>query len=195
MRCYEVGLATTVTVMPRKLRSYLDFWVNERLFLWMQKRHRLPPRRIMAMYKQRQNGQRDNWGIRNGEDYSYLYRMSDQPITKYRSRSLPNPYLEGKWATVPTMSEIPLPERVWLGNAENQEWRELKSEIKAERGEVCFVCGSTEQLDLHHIKARRHGGQNVPENLQLLCRRCHVETPSFGNHSRLGSVLDLLKCE
>jgi hypothetical protein len=34
----------------------LDFWVNERLFLWLQKRHRLPPRRIMAMYKQRQDG-------------------------------------------------------------------------------------------------------------------------------------------
>lgn len=163
----------------------LDFWVNERLFLWLQKRHRLPPRRIMAMYKQRQNGTRDNWGLRNGEDYLYLYRMSDQPITKYRSRSLPNPYLEGQWATAPSVSQIPLQELVWLGNAENEQWRELKEEIKAERGAKCALCGSQDQLDLHHIKARRYGGLDVKENLQLLCRRCHVETPSFGDHRRL----------
>lgn len=163
----------------------LDFWVNERLFLWLQKRHRLPPRRIMAMYKQRQNGKRDNWGIRNGEDYLYLYRMSDQPITKYRSRSLPNPYLEGQWATAPSVSQIPLPEKVWLGNAFNEQWRELKEEIKAERGAKCALCGSQDQLDLHHIKARRYGGLDVKENLQLLCRCCHVETPSFGDHRRL----------
>ena len=163
----------------------LDFWVNERLFLWLQKRHRLPPRRIMAMYKQRQNGKRDNWGIRNGEDYLYLYRMSDQPITKYRSRSLPNPYLEGQWATAPSVSQIPLQELVWLGNAENEQWRELKEEIKAEHGAKCVLCGSQDKLDLHHIKARRYGGLDVKENLQLLCRCCHVKTPSFGDHRRL----------
>lgn len=163
----------------------LDFWVNERLFLWLQKRHRLPPRRIMAMYKQRQDGKRDNWGIRNGEDYLYLYRMSDQPITKYRSRSLPNPYLEGQWATAPSVSQLPLQELVWLGNADNEQWRELKEEIKAEPGAKCALCGSQDQLDLHHIKARRYGGFDVKENLQLLCRRCHVETPSFGDHRRL----------
>lgn len=163
----------------------LDFWVNERLFLWLQKRHRLPPRRIMAMYKQRQNGRRDNWGIRNGEIYLYLYRMSDQPITKYRSRSLLNPYLEGEWVTVSSVSQIPLPEKVWLGNADNEQWRELKEEIKAERGAKCDLCGSQDQLDLHHIKVCRYGGLDVKENLQLLCRRCHVETPSFGDHRRL----------
>jgi group II intron reverse transcriptase/maturase len=29
----------------------LDFWVNRRVFLWLQKRHRLPPRRVLALYK------------------------------------------------------------------------------------------------------------------------------------------------
>jgi hypothetical protein len=60
----------------KKTAKDLDFWVNERLFLWLQKRHRLPHIRIMKMYKKRQfhkTGQRDNWGIRNGEDYLYLY--------------------------------------------------------------------------------------------------------------------------
>lgn len=169
----------------KKTAKDLDYWVNQRLFLWLQKRHRLPPRRIIKMYKIRQNGTRDNWGIRNGENYLYLYRMSDKPITKYRSRSLPNPYLEGELSTALTTPDVPLPDNIWLGNAENEQWRELKEEILAERGAKCAVCGSTEQLDLHHIKPMRIGGLDVKENLQLLCRHCHVLTPSFGDHKRL----------
>jgi RNA-directed DNA polymerase len=164
----------------------LDFWVNERLFLWLQKRHRLPPNRIITLYKHRENGTRDNWGIRNGETIQYLYRMSDQPITKYRSRNLPNPYTEGEWVTTLTVAEAPQPKFVWLGNAENNEdWRELKEEIKAERGAKCDLCGSKENLDLHHLQAQRYGGKAVKENLQLLCRSCHAKTLSFGDHSRL----------
>jgi RNA-directed DNA polymerase len=166
----------------------LDFWVNERLFLWLQKRHRLPPSKIIETYKIRQvhkTGQRYNLGIRNGDDYLYLYRMSDKPITKYRSRSIPNPYLSGEESTTLTTPEVPIPEYIWLGNAENDEWRELKEEIIAERGAKCAVCGCTEGLDLHHIKARRIGGTDDKENLQLLCRSCHAQTSSFGDHSRL----------
>lgn len=166
----------------------LDFWVNERLFLWLQKRHRLPPRRIVKLYKKLQvhkNGQRDNWGIRNGEVYLYLYRMSDKPITKYRSRSLPNLYLEGSQPTTLFATEVAIPAHVWLGNAENNQWRELKEEIIAECGVKCVICGCTEALDLHHIKARRTGGTDLKDNLQLLCRCCHAQTPSFGDRRRL----------
>jgi RNA-directed DNA polymerase len=170
----------------KKAAKDLDYWVNERLFLWLQKRHRLPPRRIIALYKQRQNGTRDNWGIRAGEEMLFLYRMSDQPITKYRSRKLPNPYLTGEWITEVETAEAPLPNYVWLGNAENnEEWREIKVAVKAERGAQCESCGSKMNLDLHHLKARRYGGQDVKENAQLLCEPCHVQTPSYGDHSRL----------
>lgn len=172
----------------KKTAKDLDFWVNKRLFLWLQKRHRLPSRRMMKMYKTRQShqtGRRDNWGIRNGDNYLYLYRMSDKPITKYRSRSLPNPYLSGEKSTKLTNPEAPIPIKVWLGNAENDEWRELKEEVKAEHGAKCAICECTKKLDLHHLIARRSGGTNDKENLQLLCRSCHAQTPSFGDHSRL----------
>jgi len=51
----------------------LDYWVNERLFLWLQKRHRLSARRILKMYKHRENGTRYNLGIQNGEKWLFLY--------------------------------------------------------------------------------------------------------------------------
>jgi group II intron reverse transcriptase/maturase len=170
----------------KEVAKDLDYWVNERLFLWLQKRHRLPPRRVIALYKQRQNGTRDNWGIRNGEQMLYLYRMSDQPITKYRSRKLINPYIVDDWTTELETTEAPLPEYVWVGNAENnEEWRAIKAEVKAERGAKCELCGNQMNLDLHHLKARRYGGQDVKENAQLLCEPCHVQTPTYGDHSRL----------
>jgi Restriction endonuclease len=110
----------------------------------------------------------------------FLYRLSDLPITKYRSRSPDNPYIQGEWSMAMTLIDSPLPEQVWVGNAENSQWRELKETIIAERGAKCEICGSTEKLDLHHIKARKCRGKDVVENLQLLCRKCHAQTPSFG---------------
>ena len=112
--------------------------------------------------------------------------MSDQAITKYRSRNPPNPYISQDWGTSLDKVEAPLDSFIWLGNAENNErQRELKALIKAERGAKCECCGSTVNLDLHHLKARRIGGQTVKDNAQLLCRTCHAQTPSFGDHSRL----------
>jgi len=64
-------------------------------------------------------------------------------------------------------------------------WREVKAQVKAERGAQCECCGSTVQLDLHHRKARRYGGQDTIDNAELLCRPCHVHTPTFGDHRRL----------
>jgi group II intron reverse transcriptase/maturase len=164
----------------------LDFWVNQRLFGWLQKRHRVTAHRIITMYKHREQGTRDNLGIRHGDEMLYLYRMSDQPLTKYRSRHLPNPYLEVDWETQIEQGEAPLRQFIWLGNAENNEgWREIKAQVKAERGAQCARCGRKGTLDLHHRQARRYGGQDTIDNAELLCRPCHVHTSTFGDHSRL----------
>jgi hypothetical protein len=165
----------------------LDFWVNQRLFGWLQKRHKATAHRIVTMYKYREHGTRDNLGIPNGKELLFLYRMSDLPLTKYRSRHPQNPYLESDWMTQTEQGEAPLPQVVWLGNAENNEtWREIKAQVKAERGATCERCGSRVNLDLHHLQAKRYGGRDTIDNAELLCRRpCHVQTPTFGDHSRL----------
>ena len=56
---------------------------------------------------------------------------------------------------------------------------------KAERGAKCEQCGRTMPLDLHHRQARRYSGKDTMDNAELLCRPCHVQTPTFGDHSRL----------
>jgi RNA-directed DNA polymerase len=164
----------------KEIAKDLDFWVNQRLFRWLCKRHKLSPKHIIKMYKLREDGRRFNLGIRNGDKILYLYRLSDLPLTKYRSRSPENPYIQGEYRTGVPLADQPLSEQVWLGNADNSQWRELKETIKAERGAKCELCLSTINLDLHHVKARKSKGKDEVENLQLLCRDCHVQTPSYG---------------
>ena len=39
---------------------------------------------------------------------------------------------------------------------------------------ACENCGS-QAVDIHHLKFRSQGGQDVIENLMALCRECHFE--------------------
>lgn len=45
--------------------------------------------------------------------------------------------------------------------------------IKDQEGLECFGCGRKSQLTRHHIVPKRSGGGNEPENIVILCRRCH----------------------
>jgi len=169
----------------KTIAKQLDFWVNDRLVSWLKKRHRLPVRRILKMYKKRQNGTRYNLGIADGDRIKYLYKMFDQPITKYKSRKPGNPYLNKEpIMEAVTMPEAPMLDYVWLGNADNEIWRVIKAEVKAERGARCELCGSRANLDLHHIKAKKRGGADSKENAQLLCESCHIKTPTYGRQKK-----------
>jgi RNA-directed DNA polymerase len=164
----------------KEIAKDLDFWVNERLFLWLKKRHKISVRKVLHKFKIRENGKRWNFGVVNGDNHLFLYRMSDLSLKKYRSRSPDNPYIEGFGTTTASQPEKALSNQIWMGNAENVTWRELKEKIKAIRGAKCEWCGSLGKLDLHHIIPRKNKGKDVEDNLQLLCRPCHAQTPSFG---------------
>ena len=54
-----------------------------------------------------------------------------------------------------------------------------RHKLLQENGCVCAVCCRTfpkEVLELSHIRPLRMGGETVLENLQLVCRNCHIET-------------------
>lgn len=52
--------------------------------------------------------------------------------------------------------------------------------LTANKPKVCAVCGSLEDLRLHHIVPVSHGGTNDPVNLIFLCNGCHKDL-----HSRI----------
>jgi len=54
---------------------------------------------------------------------------------------------------------------------------EKYKEVVRNRDKVCQICGTVGSKDnpltVHHIVYKCRGGSNSPENLVLLCQRCH----------------------
>lgn len=46
-------------------------------------------------------------------------------------------------------------------------------------GRACAVCGSTENLEIHHMIPIDMGGTNDAANLIVLCRYCHYEATQY----------------
>jgi len=40
-------------------------------------------------------------------------------------------------------------------------------------GRQCVSCGTTEALEVHHLRSRADGGADVLANLETRCSRCH----------------------
>ena len=61
---------------------------------------------------------------------------------------------------------------------------------KLQKG-YCFVCGSSlfndEDLEIHHIKPRREGGNHSFKNLKLLHKLCHKQV-EYSKDSNLRAI-------
>lgn len=69
-----------------------------------------------------------------------------------------------------------------------EQWRALKEQILAERGERCERCGTTgTMLVLDHIMPHAKGGSDSKRNLQLLCPACDKQ--KIGAANRRGARL------
>lgn len=54
-------------------------------------------------------------------------------------------------------------------------WQQARAAARRRDGERCQRCGSTDQLQVHHIKPLAEGGDKYDlENLATLCHGCHV---------------------
>jgi hypothetical protein len=52
-------------------------------------------------------------------------------------------------------------------------WRAKAAAAKARAGHRCQLCNRTGSLDAHHRTYERFGGDELPEDLTVLCRKCH----------------------
>jgi len=53
------------------------------------------------------------------------------------------------------------------------EWEEIKKQMKARYGNKCELCGSTQDLEVHHLHYRNLGHEDL-RDLLLLCHDCHI---------------------
>jgi RNA-directed DNA polymerase len=160
-------------------RKELDWWVSQRMLKWLCSRHKgLGKRVVLKKYLIRQ-GKRKNWGAGEGREKVYLFMLRDITHGEYRRKKLGNPYLQdGNELISQTSMETPLLE-TWDGTTSRSkaEWWETRAKVLQRDGNHCVQCGSTEELEVHHLKPT--GGNDV-DNLLTLCQTCHANTPTYG---------------
>jgi len=169
----------------------LSFWANDRLFRWLEKRHKKGARWVMRRYRHREKkGRRDRWnlGVQNDQgQVEFLYQMTDLHRRIYYARIPPHPYLTEQTAT--TGTEDPFPHH-WEGQTtpEKADWAEVRLAVLTRDGYCCTQCGSQDNLHVHHTQPRRKGGENQMDNLQTLCESCHMGTTPWGRPKGTGST-------
>jgi hypothetical protein len=70
------------------------------------------------------------------------------------------------------MSRVLSPERI-KGN-------KLKFKVLERDGYMCRICGSDENLEVHHMLALTFGGKSTMKNMITLCSDCHKYAPEDG---------------
>ncbi len=61
-------------------------------------------------------------------------------------------------------------------------YRDLHRKILERDGWRCQVCGSMQQLEVHHLKFRSQSGGDEEQNLITLCAGCHEKVHRMGNY-------------
>ena len=160
----------------------LDWWVYRRFTHWLKRHHDWGVRRVLAVYEQQQYGRRKNLAVSNDQGRSvFLYRMCDLPITQYRTRNYPNPYIQARYMITQVAGEpvTPLEANLWQGGSRHAEWQERRRQILQRDGYACQYCGHTSSLEVHHLTARHNDGTDNPENLVALCDICHAQIDEY----------------
>jgi RNA-directed DNA polymerase len=166
----------------KDIANELDWWLYRRLTHWLKSHHRCGVRRVLAEYEQQQYGRRKNLAVCNEHGRSvFLYRMCDLPITHYRTRNYPNPYIQtGRIVTQVEGEPIsPLKTDAWQGGSRHAEWQELRRQILDRDGYTCQHCGDNSNLEVHHLTARHKGGTDDPANLITWCENCHIQGDGY----------------
>lgn len=169
----------------------LDFWINRRVLIWLHNKHQ---RRnvgwLLDHYKVREASQdRNRWNFAAKDERGnliFIKKLSDVHLTPYHHKKLANPYLETEVILVPDDTDTPFfKPRIGNIGLKGVAWKERRREVLARDGGRCVKCGTnTQLLDVHHIISRSEGGTDELDNLITLCKRCHMETPSFGRRPK-----------
>jgi group II intron reverse transcriptase/maturase len=153
--------------------SKLDWWVLNRLFIWVRKKHGRPAwRTISAKYKHRDPKGRINFGtqLRDGSKV-WLYRMSDRPIRPYRVNWQRPTYSQGTIYTNLEDLNDAVVEPISYPARENDQIRLLALRRDNYTCQQCHTFSI--KLHVHHLIPKGQNGSDDLDNLTTLCLHCH----------------------
>jgi 5-methylcytosine-specific restriction endonuclease McrA len=67
-------------------------------------------------------------------------------------------------------------------------WRAIRNGALKNAFFRCERCGRADALEVHHVTYARLGGDELLEDLEVLCETCH-----YGHHTYAAAYLDYLK--
>jgi group II intron reverse transcriptase/maturase len=159
--------------------NQLERFVNERMFLWLRYKHSNVSAResvmkyVLKTYKRKH----PKWG-RTWQVYGTTLRpMWATKIRRYRINwpQEGNPYLAYGTGSLIYKDQVPIPDKVWNGSSPQGAYAYARMQRLELVGYQCEKCGSTEQLNAHHIVPRKQGGKHTVGNLTILCATCHKQ--------------------
>jgi len=179
-------------VNATRTASKLTFWAHQRFYLWLCKRHKRSAGWVIARYRQReQKGKYDRWtlGMKNEKGQMvYLYTLTDLHRHTYYARKHLHPYLTEPSEAI-SSADTPFL-TFWEGRTTpaKADWAALRLAVLERDHYRCVYCGSTDYLDVHHIRPRQQQGADQMNNLVTLCRSCHLRTSRWGRPRGTGST-------
>jgi len=57
---------------------------------------------------------------------------------------------------------------------QSPEWQAIRVNLFSIRGKKCEQCDSVDRINVHHKTYKRFGGKENPEDLLILCNKCHA---------------------
>lgn len=120
----------------------------------------------------------DSDNIISGDKDAFIrkeYYREGSPIHKSRANVVPNK--KNKSKSKPSKVEVDR-RKSYLDYLKSSKWKAFKLKLKKDRGSKCEGCGKTGvPLDGHHLTYERLFNE-LPEDIKLLCRKCHSEIHS-----------------
>ncbi len=55
----------------------------------------------------------------------------------------------------------------------SRKWKAIRKRIFKLRGKKCEMCGSRSSIHVHHLTYKRFGGDELDEDLLVVCSECH----------------------
>lgn len=169
--------------------SELSSFVHMRIFYWLKAKHsNVSAKRSVKAYvtqtyltKRTIRGKKvTTWGY-GGSYYKPMWIAVKRGYYRINKPKNGNPYLEDGAFNLTQKDEIPLSDTYWRGNSSQSAYSIARMDKLREVGYKCEECGSSDELDAHHIVPKSKGGKHTVSNLKILCKVCHVSQHSESN--------------
>ncbi len=153
--------------------AYIGSYAFTRVQIWLRHKTGQKVSTIYQRYYQQHQGYR-TWKQGN---VALINLNAVVKLERQRYKGRPNPYLSGTEEVPLALHRTPDARiRDWEGASYyGEDWPEARQLVLERDHHRCRLCGTTERLEVHHIRRYQPGMPHEPKHLITLCKGCHQQ--------------------